>query len=261
MGRDDRRRPALPDRPLVGRGDARASRSSSSASASTCSATGCATCSTRRPRDEPRRRSSRSRTCMCAFHLRRGTVEAVRGVSFSLGSRTARHRRGIRLGKVADRPRNPRPDAAARRGHGEAARLRRDRSPSRLPARASPPARQPHDHGDAGPEILARSGDDRSGKQIVEAYRAHTKASKAEAREKALAMLEAVRIHNPQPRPVALSARAFRRHGPARDDRHDARHRPRPADRRRADLGARRDGAARSAAHPRRPRRASAAWG
>jgi len=36
------------------------------------------------------------------------------------------------------------------------------------------------------------------GKQIVEAYRAHTKASKAEARDKALASLEAVRIHNPE---------------------------------------------------------------
>jgi peptide/nickel transport system ATP-binding protein len=32
----------------------------------------------------------------------------------------------------------------------------------------------------------------------VEAYRAHTKTSKAEAREKALAMLEAVRIHHPR---------------------------------------------------------------
>ena len=42
----------------------------------------------------------------------------------------------------------------------------------------------------------------------------------------------------------ALSARGLGRHGPARHDRHDADRRARAADRRRADLGARRHGAA-----------------
>jgi peptide/nickel transport system ATP-binding protein len=37
----------------------------------------------------------------------------------------------------------------------------------------------------------------RVGHQIVEAYRVHTRASKAEARDKAMAMLEAVNIRNP----------------------------------------------------------------
>ncbi len=37
----------------------------------------------------------------------------------------------------------------------------------------------------------------RVGQQIVEAYRVHTRASKAEARDRAMAMLEAVNIRNP----------------------------------------------------------------
>ena len=50
----------------------------------------------------------------------------------------------------------------------------------------------------------------------------------------------------------ALSARGLRRHGPARDDRDDADRRAGAADRRRADLGARRDGAGCRCSHPRR---------
>ena len=50
-----------------------------------------------------------------------------------------------------------------------------------------------------------------------------------------------------------LSARGLRRHGPARDDRHDADRRARPPDRRRADLGARRHGADAGAGDHRRP--------
>jgi peptide/nickel transport system ATP-binding protein len=37
----------------------------------------------------------------------------------------------------------------------------------------------------------------RVGQQIVEAYRVHTRASRAEARDRAMAMLEAVKIRNP----------------------------------------------------------------
>src|SRR3546814_688601 len=59
------------------------------------------------------------------------------------------------------------------------------------------------------------------------------------------------------PRPGArrprLSARGFRRHGTAHHDRHDADPRSRPADRRRADLCARRHRAAPGAGDPRRP--------
>ena len=51
-----------------------------------------------------------------------------------------------------------------------------------------------------------------------------------------------------------LSAPALGRHGPAGDDRDDADRRARPADCGRAYLRARRDGAERSAAHPRRSR-------
>src|SRR3546814_16824231 len=38
----------------------------------------------------------------------------------------------------------------------------------------------------------------RVGRQIIEAYRAHTRASAAEARDKTLAMLEAVQIRDPR---------------------------------------------------------------
>ena len=53
-------------------------------------------------------------------------------------------------------------------------------------------------------------------------------------------MLEAVQIRDPERVLRRLSARALRRHGAAGDDRHDADPRAGPADRRRADLGARR---------------------
>src|SRR3546814_16226856 len=38
----------------------------------------------------------------------------------------------------------------------------------------------------------------RVGRQIIEAYRAHTRASAAEARDKTLAMLEAVQLRDPR---------------------------------------------------------------
>ena len=143
----------------------------------------------------------------------------------------ARDRGGIRFGEIADRPRDTRPDAAARRGHGEAARLRRDRSPCRLAARAPPPSRQPHDDGDAGPEILARSGDDRgqADRRGLPGAR-----QRVEGRGAGEGARDARGGAHPQSaaRPLALPARALRRHGPTRDDRHDARHRPRPSDRR-----------------------------
>ena len=92
------------------------------------------------------------------------------------------------------------------------------------------------------------------GKQIGETCLLHMKIDRKEARRRTLAMLEAVQIRDPELVYRPLSAPALGRHGPARDDRHDADRRARPADRRRADLGARRDGAERGAAHPRRSR-------
>ena len=59
------------------------------------------------------------------------------------------------------------------------------------------------------------------GEQIVEAFRVHAKAPRREARAKALAMLEAVRIRDPEHVFDALAARGLRRHGPADHDRDD----------------------------------------
>jgi hypothetical protein len=77
MGRDDRRRPALPDRPLVGPRPCPASPSSSSRSASTCWATACATCSTRRR--EMTAPLLDVQDLSVTFPTRTGLVEAVRG--------------------------------------------------------------------------------------------------------------------------------------------------------------------------------------
>ena len=60
------------------------------------------------------------------------------------------------------------------------------------------------------------------GRQIVETLRTHETVGKAEARERALAMLEAVQIRDVNARLRPLPARGLGRHGPARHDRHDA---------------------------------------
>ena len=131
------------------------------------------------------------------YHLRRGTIEAVRGVSFSL----ARERLGIvgesgsgksQTGRAILGLTPPPGEVMAKRLEfdgidllhmrpGELRRLRGNRITMVM--------QDPKYSLDPVMPV---------GKQIVEAYRAHTKASKAEAREKALAMLEAVRIHNPE---------------------------------------------------------------
>ena len=55
------------------------------------------------------------------------------------------------------------------------------------------------------------------GDQIAEAYRAHTRGQRGARRAtRALAMLEAVRIRDPERVFDALSARGLGRHGPAR---------------------------------------------
>jgi len=131
------------------------------------------------------------------FNLRRGVVEAVRGVSFSLGRE--------RLGIVGES------------GSGKSQTGRAILGLTPLPGEVTA-KRLEFDGIDllrAGPRELRHLRGSRMtmvmqdpkysldpvmqvGKQIVEAYRAHTKASRAEAREKALAMLEAVRIHDPR---------------------------------------------------------------
>ncbi len=82
------------------------------------------------------------------------------------------------------------------------------------------------------------------GQQIAETHRCHFRSS-AQGRARRRAGDARGRPHpRSRARLRALSAPGLRRHGPARHDRHDADRRPRPPDRRRADLGARRDGAA-----------------
>ena len=98
------------------------------------------------------------------------------------------------------------------------------------------------------------------GDQIVETLRAHSQVSAREARARALGGAGSGADRRPGARVRALSARGFGRHGPARDDRDDADRRSRPADRRRAHVGAGRDGAAAGARHPGRSWSPSAAW-
>ena len=130
------------------------------------------------------------------FHLRTGTVEAVRGVSFQLGRE--------RLGIVGES------------GSGKS-------QTGRAILGLTPPP------GEVGAKRLAFDGIDlltasrrtlrtlrggrismvmqdpkyslnpvmTIGEQIVEAYRAHAKASRAEARDRSLAMLEAVKMRDP----------------------------------------------------------------
>jgi peptide/nickel transport system ATP-binding protein len=130
------------------------------------------------------------------FKLRRGTVEAVRGISFSLG----RERLGIvgesgsgksQTGRAILGLTPPPGEVTAKRlefdgidllsaGAAEVRRLRGSRMTMVM--------QDPKYSLDPVMPV---------GAQIVEAYRAHTKASKAEAREKALEMLAAVQLRNP----------------------------------------------------------------
>jgi len=131
------------------------------------------------------------------FHLRRGIVEAVRGVSFSLGrerlaivgeSGSGKSMTGRAILGLVPPPGEVTAKRLAFDGidllHARRAELRELRG-----SRISMVMQDPKYSLDPVMPV---------GKQIVEAYRAHAKASKAEARDKALAMLEAVRIHNPE---------------------------------------------------------------
>jgi len=131
------------------------------------------------------------------FHLRRGTVEAVRGVSFSLG----RERLGI-VGESGS-------------GKSQTGRAILGLTPPPGEVTAEKLVFDGVDMLRASKTELRRLRGGRIGMvmqdpkyslnpvmtvgaQIVEAYRAHVRAGRAEARDKALAMLEAVQIRDPR---------------------------------------------------------------
>jgi len=130
------------------------------------------------------------------FHLRTGTVEAVRGVSFQLG----RERLGIvgesgsgksQTGRAILGLTPPPGEVTARRLAFDgidllaaSRRTLRDLRGGRITMVMQDPKYS------LNPVMTI-------GEQIVEAYRAHRRASRAEARERALAMLEAVRMRDP----------------------------------------------------------------
>jgi peptide/nickel transport system ATP-binding protein len=131
------------------------------------------------------------------YHLRRGTIEAVRGVSFALG----RERLGIvgesgsgksQTGRAILGLTPPPGEVTAKKLEFDGIDLLRMRPSDLRRLRGSRITMVMQDPKYSLDPVMP------VGKQIVEAYRAHAKASKAEARDKALAMLEAVRIHNPE---------------------------------------------------------------
>jgi peptide/nickel transport system ATP-binding protein len=130
------------------------------------------------------------------FHLRTGTVEAVRGVSFRL----ARERLGIvgesgsgksQTGRALLGLTPPPGEVSARMLSFDGVDLL---SVSKRRLRALRGGRMTMVMQDPkyslNPVMTV-------GEQIVEAYRAHARASRAEARDKALAMLEAVKMRDP----------------------------------------------------------------
>jgi hypothetical protein len=112
---------------------------------------------------------------------------------------------------------------------------------SACPSGAEQGARQEDHHDLPGADDLARSAlQDRPPADRAD-HASWRKAGLAEARARAIEMLKLVGIPEPKRRMGLLSARAVGRAAPARDDRHGAGQRSGPADRGRADDGARRD--------------------
>ena len=81
------------------------------------------------------------------------------------------------------------------------------------------------------------------GDQISEALMIHADVDQAKANQRTMEVLARVGFPDPKRALKHLSVRALRRPAPARHDRHGAHHTPCPADRGRADDGARRDDA------------------
>jgi peptide/nickel transport system ATP-binding protein len=130
------------------------------------------------------------------FHLRTGIVEAVRGVSFSLGrerlgivgeSGSGKSQTGRAILGLTPPPGEVTAERLAFDGHDlltVSKRTLRELRGGRITMVMQDPKYS------LNPVMTI-------GEQIIEAYRAHAKASRAEARDKALAMLEAVRMRDP----------------------------------------------------------------
>jgi peptide/nickel transport system ATP-binding protein len=130
------------------------------------------------------------------FHLRTGTVEAVRGVSFELG----RERLGIVGESGSGKSQTGRAILGLTPPPGEVHAKRLSFDGTNLLTASKRTLRDLR-----GGRITMVMQDPKYslnpvmtvGEQIIEAYRAHRKASRAEARDKALAMLEAVKMRDP----------------------------------------------------------------
>jgi peptide/nickel transport system ATP-binding protein len=130
------------------------------------------------------------------FHLRTGTVEAVRGVSFQLG----RERLGIvgesgsgksQTGRAILGLTPPPGDVAAKRLAFDGIDLLTASRRTLRTLRGGRISMVMQDPKYSLNPVMT------VGEQIVEAYRAHAKASRAEARDRSLAMLEAVKMRDP----------------------------------------------------------------
>jgi peptide/nickel transport system ATP-binding protein len=131
------------------------------------------------------------------FPTRTGVVEAVRGVSFTLG----RERLGIvgesgsgksQTGRAIMGLSDPRANVTAKRLEFDGIDLLTAPSRVRRRLRGGRIAMILQDPKYSLDPVMT------IGRQIVEALRTHEKASKAEARERALSMLEAVQIRDPK---------------------------------------------------------------
>ena len=155
--------------------------------------------------------------------LSRATVQAVGNVSSASTPRDPRAGRRVRLRQVDARALDPRP-AAERRSHHRAARSSSaGRELVGLPGAELREIR--------GNEVAMIFQDSQSslnptktiGEQVAEPVRLHRGASKKEALDRALEVLELVGLPRPARAPRRLSAPAVRRAAPARDDRDRAR--------------------------------------
>jgi len=131
------------------------------------------------------------------FHLRTGTVEAVRGVSFQLG----RERLGIvgesgsgksQTGRAILGLTPPPGEVKAKRLSFDGIDLLTAKKRTLRELRGGRISMVMQDPKYSLNPVMT------IGEQIIEAYQAHAKASRAEARDKALAMLEAVKMRDPQ---------------------------------------------------------------
>ncbi|KFG67402.1 ABC transporter ATP-binding protein [Microvirga sp. BSC39] len=130
------------------------------------------------------------------FHLRTGTVEAVRGVSFQLG----RERLGIvgesgsgksQTGRAILGLTPPPGEVTAKRLAFDGIDLQTASKKTLRTLRGGRISMVMQDPKYSLNPVMT------IGDQIIEAYRAHARARKAEARDRALAMLEAVKMRDP----------------------------------------------------------------